>query len=213
MKYLRIVMLLAGVALMAWGATVLVRNQLRGAEVHGWPRAEGRITLSRVDTLHRQEVGNEGDFYPHVRYDYVVNGRTFHGETLYLDEHRSFGSANVAARELVFLEVGAPAEVMYNPQNPREAALIVDKPTWRYFFIFLFGALLSWLSWRLRKVQPRPAMQPPMPGLPPGMPGLPPGMQGQPQLQVQPGMQAPPQRQAQLPGGQGVQPAPTTTSS
>lgn len=208
MKYLRIVMLLAGVALMAWGGIVLVRNQLRGAEVHGWPRAEGRITLSRVDTLHATEVGNAGDFYPHVRYDYVVNGRTFHGETLYLDEHRSFGSANVAARELVFLEVGAQAEVLYNPQNPQEAALIVDKPTWRYFFIFLFGALLTWLCWRLRKIQPRQ----PMPQMQPQMGGRP-QMQPQPQLQVQPGMQAPPQMQPQLPGGQGSQPAPTTTTS
>jgi hypothetical protein len=189
MKYLRIVMLLGGVALILWGAIVLVRNQLRGAEVHGWPRVQGRITLSRVDTLHATEVGNAGDFYPHLRYDYVVNGRTFHGETLYLDEHRSFGSANVAARELVFLETGNDVEIMYNPQNPQEAALIVDKPTWRYFFIFLFGALLTWLSWRLRKIQPRPQ---PMPQMQPQ-----PQMMPQPQMQIQPQMQVQPQIQLQ----------------
>lgn len=189
MKYLRIVMLLGGVALMAWGAVVLVRNQLRGAEVHGWPRAQGRMTLSRVDTLHASEVGNAGDFYPHVRYDYVVNGRTFHGETLYLDEHRSYGSANVAARELVFLEAGNDIEVMYNPRDPREAALIVDKPTWRYFFLFLLGALLTGLGWRLRKIRPRPQ---PMP-------------QGQPQLRPQPQLQAQSQLQA------GAPPVPTAT--
>ena len=195
MKYLRIVMLLGGVALMAWGAVVLVRNQLRGAEVHGWPRAQGRITLSQVDTLHATEVGNAGDFYPHVRYDYVVNGRTFHGETLYLDEHRSFGSANVAARELVFLEVGAQAEVLYNPRNPQEAALIVDKPTWRYFFIFLFGGLLTWLSWQLRKIKPRPRM----PQTPP-QPGVQPHLHPQVRSQTRP----------QLPAGE---PAPPTTSA
>lgn len=185
MKYLRILMLLGGVALMAFGATVLVRNQLRGAEVHGWPRAQGRVTLSRVETLHKAEVGNTGDFYPHVGYDYRVGGRSFHGDTLYLDEHRSFGSANVAARELVFFESGAMVEVMYDPADPHEAALVVDKPTWRYFFIFLLGGLLAWLSWRLRKVQPRPQ---PMPQ-----------MQPQPQMQVQPQMQLPP--------GQGPVPA------
>jgi hypothetical protein len=189
MKYLRIVMLLGGVALILWGAIVLVRNQLRGAEVHDWPRVQGRITLSRVDTLHATEVGNAGDFYPHLRYDYVVNGRTFHGETLYLDEHRSFGSANVAARELVFLETGNDVEIMYNPQNPQEAALIVDKPTWRYFFIFLFGGLLTWLSWRLRKIQPRPQ---PMPQMQPQ-----PQMMPQPQMQIQPQMQVQPQIQLQ----------------
>jgi hypothetical protein len=203
MKYLRIVMLFAGMALMAWGGVVLVRNQLRGAEVRGWPRAQGRITMSQVDTLHATEVGNAGDFYPHLRYDYIVNGRTYHGETLYLDEHRSFGSANVAARELVFLEVGAEAEVLYNPQNPQEAALIVDKPTWRYFFVFLFGALLAWLGWRLRRLQPRPQLQPQMQGRP--------QMQPQPQMQVQPGMQPP--MPPQLSGPQGIQPAPTTTTT
>jgi hypothetical protein len=202
MKYLRIVMLLAGVALMAWGAVVLVRNQLRGAEVHGWPRAQGRITLSRVDTLHATEVGNAGDFYPHVRYDYTVHGRTFHGDTMYLDEHRSFGSANVAARELVFFETGADVEVMYNPADPQEAALVVDKPTWRYFFIFLFGGLLAALAWRLRKVQPRPQ---PMPQ-PQGQP--------QPHMQAQAQLQAQPQPQPQLPpGGQFVPAAPPTSSS
>ena len=106
-----------------------------------------------------------------------------------------FGSANVAARELVFLEVGAEAEVLYNPQNPREAALIVDKPTWRYLFIFLFGALLAWLSWQLRKLKPRPAPQ--------MQPQTQPQMQPQPQLQMQPHVQVAPQAPA---GGQLVPP-------
>ena len=212
MKYLRILMLVAGVALMAWGATVFVRNQIRGAEVHGWPRVKGHVTLSQVDTLHRTEVGNAGDFYPHVRYHYVVHGRTYRGETLYLDEHRSYDSSNVAARELVFIETGTEPEVLYNPENPRESALTVDKPTWRYFFIFIGGFLLAGLSWRLGKIQPRP--QPQMPGQPmPGQP-MPPGhpmaqMQAQPQMSMQPQ----PQPQMQFsPGGQLVPgPAPKAT--
>ena len=143
MKYLRIVMLLAGVAMIAGGAFFFTRNYLRTVETRSWPHAQARITESRVETLHQQEVGNSGDFMPHVRYDYVVQGRTFHGDTLWLDERRSFGSANVAARELAFLETGTEAEVLYNPRDPHEAALMVDKPTWRYFFLALLGALLA----------------------------------------------------------------------
>lgn len=210
MKYLRIAALLLGAVLMVWGAVTLVRNHLRSAEVHGWPRAQARITDSRVDILHRTEVGNAGDFLPHVRYDYVVNGRTYHGDTLYLDERRSFDSTNVAARELVFLETGTETEVMYNPADPREAALIVDKPTWRYFFLFLLGGLLAWLGWGFWRVRAQP-QQP--------MAGMPPGMQPQPGMQMpagmQPGMQAPPggqlmpglQMQAQPQPGQ-AQPRP-----
>ena len=160
MKYLRIVMLLAGVALIAGGAGFFAKNYLRTAETRSWPHAQARITESRVDILRRQEVGNAGDFMPHVRYDYVVQGRTLHGDTIWLDERRSFGSANVAARELAFLEPGTQVEIMYNPQNPREAALMIDKPSWRYFFLALLGALLSWVGWpRRRPKAPAPGQE------------------------------------------------------
>src|SRR5205085_11887250 len=110
------------------------------------PHAQARIAESRVETLHRQEIGNVGDFMPHVRYQFAVNGRIFRGDTIWLDERRSFGSANVAARELAFLEAGTEVEVMYNPQDPREAALMVDKPTWRYLFLALLGALFTFAA-------------------------------------------------------------------
>jgi len=158
MKYLRIAVLMAGVIMLGAGAGLFARNYLRTAETRNWPRAQARITESRVETLHRQEVGNAGDFMPHVRYDYAVRGQNFHGDTLWLDEQRSFGSANVAARELAFLEAGTAVEVMYNPQDPREAALMIDKPTWRYFFLALLGALLTWLA------RPRRRPKAPAPG-------------------------------------------------
>jgi hypothetical protein len=151
MKYLRIAMLLLGMAMVIGGGTLFAKNYLRTAEVRSWPRTQARITDSRVDILHRQEVGNEGDFMPHVRYDYVVHGRAFHGDTLWLDERRSFGSANVAARELAFLETGTEAELLYNPQDPHEAALMIDKPTWRYFFLALLGMLFVRLGWPKRR--------------------------------------------------------------
>jgi len=160
MKYLRIVMLAAGMILMAGGAGFLVKNYTRAAEARSWPRAQARIVQSRVDTIHAQEVGNAGDFLPHVRYDYIVHGRSYHGETIWLDERRSFDSANVAARELAFLEAGTAVEVIYNPGDPHEAALIVDKPTWRYFFLFLFGTLLTRLGWpRRRPKAPGPGQE------------------------------------------------------
>ena len=146
MKYLRIAVLMAGMIMLAAGITLFARNYLRTAETRNWPRTQARITESRVDTLHRQEVGNAGDFMPHVRYDYAVQGRAFHGDTLWLDERRSFGSANVAARELAFLETGTEVEVMYNPRDPHEAALMVDKPTWRYLFLALLGALFAFVA-------------------------------------------------------------------
>jgi hypothetical protein len=191
MKYLRIVMLLLGMTLLIGGGSLFARNYLRTAETRDWPRTQAHITDSKVDTLHRQEVGNEGDFMPHVRYDYVVRGRTFHGDTLWLDEHRSFGSANVAARELAFLETGTDTEVMYNPQDPQEAALMIDKPSWRYFFLALAGLLLGWLSWRMRTIPP-PAKPMPMPQ---PQPGQQPQPQALPQAQLQAQVQAPPEEQ------------------
>ena len=157
MKYLRIAALLAGVIMMAGGGYLFTTNYLRTAETRTWPHVQARVMESRVETLHRQEVGNEGDFMPHVRYEFTVNGRVFHSDTLWLDERRSFGSANVAARELVFLEPGAEVEVIYNPQNPHEAALMVDKPTWRWLFLALLGVILTWVArpkWRRKTAAP-----------------------------------------------------------
>lgn len=162
MKYLRIVMLLVGMAMTIGGGVLFAKNYARTVATRNWPRTQARVTESRVETLQRQVVGNAGDFLPHVRYAYVVQGRRFHGDTLWLDEQRSFGSANVAARELAFLEAGAEVEVIYNPQDPREAALMVDKPTWRFFFLALLGALLTKLAWprRRREKAPEQALVP-----------------------------------------------------
>ena len=151
MKYLRILLLSAGLTLVAGSSYFLVRNHMRAAEARAWPVAQGRIVESQVRTLHAQEAGNTGDFMPHVRYDYAVHGQRFRGDTLWLDERRSFGSANVAARELVFLETGTETEVLYNPQDPHEAALMIDKPTWRWFFLALLGMLFVRLGWPKRR--------------------------------------------------------------
>lgn len=154
MKYLRIVMLAAGLVLIAGSGFFLVKNHIRAAEARAWPRAQGRIVESRVRTIHAQEVGNAGDFLPYVRYDYVVHGRAFHGDTIWLDEHRSFGSANVAARELAFLEAGAEAEVIYNPADPQEAALTIEEHAWPKIFLGFAGVLLVGLGWRRRRPEP-----------------------------------------------------------
>jgi hypothetical protein len=147
-------MLAAGLALIAGSAFFLVRNHLRAAEARGWPIAQGRIVESRVRTIHAREVGNTGDFLPYVRYDYIVGGRPFHGDTIWLDEQRSFGSENVAARELAFLEAGTAVEVKYNPANPREAALTIEEQAWPKIFLLMLGVLLAGLGWWLRRLAP-----------------------------------------------------------
>ena len=154
MKYLRILMLAAGLILVAGSGFFLVKNHMRAAEARAWPRAQGRVVASEVRTLHATEVGNEGDFLPYVRYDYVVQGHTFHGDTIWLDERRSFGSANVAARELAFLEAGTPVEVRYNPTDPREAALNIEENAWPKIFLLMLGVLLAGLGWWLRRLPP-----------------------------------------------------------
>ena len=154
MKYLRILMLAAGMSLVAGSGFFLIKNHMRAAEARAWPRVQGRIVASEVRTLHAQEVGNTGDFLPYVRYDYVVQGRTFHSDTLWLDERRSFGSANVAARELAFLQAGSETEVMYNPADPREAALGVEENAWPKIFLLFVGVMLAGLGWWLRRLAP-----------------------------------------------------------
>jgi hypothetical protein len=156
MKYLRILMLVAGMSLMATSGFFLIRNHMRAAEARAWPRAQARILASEVRTLHAQEVGNTGDFLPYVRYEFVVRGRTYRGDTLWLDERRSFGSANVAARELAFLQAGTETGVMYNPADPREAALGVEENAWPKILLLFVGMLLASLGWWMRRLTPPP---------------------------------------------------------
>ena len=158
MKYLRILLLAVGLVLVAGSAFFLVKNHLRAVEARAWPIAQGRVVESQVRTLDAQEIGNTGEFMPWVRYDYVVQGRAFHGGTIWLDDdRRSFGSANVAARELAFLEAGTAVEVRYNPANPREAALTIEEHAWPKIFLLMLGVVLAGLGWWLRRVMPPPA--------------------------------------------------------
>ena len=105
----------------------------------------------------------------------------------------------MAARELAFLETGTETEVIYNPQAPREAALMIDKPTWRYLFLALLGILFIRLGWRL-KLPPRPQPMPqPMPGQPSQPQAMSPAQaQPQPQLRAPPEVQIPAQVQVQV---------------
>lgn len=144
-------MLALGMILMIGSAVFFARNHFRTADARSWPRARGRVMESRVETVQAEAVGTPGEFLPLVRYDYSAGGHMHHGHVVWLDENRTFDSAAVASRELVFLEAGSEVEVMYNPHDPAEAALIVDKPTWRYFFLFLLGALLTGLGWPKRR--------------------------------------------------------------
>jgi hypothetical protein len=151
LKYLRIVMLALGMILMVGSAGIFARNHFRTTEARSWPRARGRVVESRVATVQAEAIGTPGEFFPLVRYDYSAGGHVHHGHVVWLDENRTFDSAAVASRELVSWEAGAEVEVMYNPRDPAEAALLVDKPGWRYFFLFLLGALLTRLGWPKRR--------------------------------------------------------------
>jgi hypothetical protein len=72
---------------------------------------------------------------------------------------------------------------------------MIDKPSWRYFFLALLGCLLGWLGWRLGKLPSRPQ---PVPRPQPGQQPVPQGMsQAQFDAMVQAQLQAQPE-QAQL---------------
>jgi len=135
-----------GIAFMLLPVILFIHGSIRTWSANQWPIAEGRVVATRVETSTSSD--SDGDttysYDPIVTFDYVVDGRRYRSERLHLNQHQLYDWEPDAQAELRAYPIGGPIDVSYNPENPQDAAVIIEGPTlWLFlFWIFGFGLLL-----------------------------------------------------------------------
>lgn len=141
-----LIILYVGIAFLAYGVYVLLNH----SSAKSWPTVEGKLTaLSYVEEF---ETGEYRVIYlaPKPKYDYVVNGVSYQGNTFCLDTKSGWiEERKVSKTSNFFCNVGDSLEVRYNPKNPAKSILQVllsPKRKSHYLAICVSGILLMAVS-------------------------------------------------------------------
>ncbi len=101
------------------------------AAKRNWQPAPGRVTFSEVQ-MRRSSSGRGGtstSYYPHVVYEYLVNGNRYQGNRVSVGGQVGLGSyQTVLQRVSQNYPPGRQLRVYYNPANPSESALEFGAP-------------------------------------------------------------------------------------
>ena len=147
---------IAGLLLVALGATLIVRDRAQLAEARGWPSVEGRITSGYVATQ-RGSGRNRTRYFPRIEYSYSVEGRTYSNHYIWLTSSGSFSREDGARRVLRTYPVGSIVPVFYAPADPQRSALKVEGESGALAILVVVGLVLMGLAfWLRRKLAPRP---------------------------------------------------------
>ncbi|MDO9088334.1 MAG: DUF3592 domain-containing protein [Anaerolineaceae bacterium] len=102
------------------------KNQKKADVSYSWPSTPGRLVSAEV----KQSLSVEDEFgqskpiyYPEVRYEYEVNGRTFPGKRLSFGGSETFANGNDASNRIAGFEPGAVLKVYYDPNDPGKSVL------------------------------------------------------------------------------------------
>ena len=130
-KYLIAAALLAFGALALWGAFRVSSDIRRG---RAWPTVSGKILERRVG----EPMGTKNrSFLPYVKYTYVVDGKTYTNDQVYLI--RRSGGMFTSMQKLVD-SFPDPVPVHYDPKDPSSSYLI-SNPTSTSWMLVGFAAL------------------------------------------------------------------------
>ncbi|HEV2867142.1 MAG TPA: DUF3592 domain-containing protein [Allosphingosinicella sp.] len=122
-------------------------DRQRSADAADWPQAQGTVLSSRVESRSSESSSSGGrsrrsyTYLPAVEYAYSVGGREYRSARVYLGAEQSYGDSSWAEAFVAARPRGGPVAVRYNPDDPADAALIVDGPPWWMLLFPLMGLL------------------------------------------------------------------------
>src|SRR5687768_10621601 len=110
---LGLVLLLAGIGIIASGVTTMQGASAEAREAAAWPAVVGRVTRNWVET--GTTAGNGGrrftTYTPRVAYSYRADGSLYLNDRFSLSQGRQQSSRGAADEELKTYPVGAPVTV------------------------------------------------------------------------------------------------------
>jgi hypothetical protein len=121
-------------------------DRQRSADAADWPQAQGTVLSSRVESRYSQSSSSSGrssrssyTYLPAVEYSYAVGGREYRSAKVNLGAEESYGDPSWAEEFVAAHPPGGTVAVRYNPEDPADAALIVDGPPWWMLLFPLMG--------------------------------------------------------------------------
>ena len=121
----------------------------RVAEARQWPSTEGRVVASLVERDRRDgyETDSQGrrrhyvdtTYHARVEYSYQVDGRTYTSDRIWIADGEAWEERSGAEDFIAQYPPGSEVELVYNPTDPSDAALIVDAPTRLIFIVTGMG--------------------------------------------------------------------------
>lgn len=126
-------------------------------EGRSWPTAQGTIQAVDVEDRNSGSENSHSVYYPRLAYTYRVGNRILNGERIWLTGNQFYNHREDAVAFVGQYAVGQKVPVLYDPQDPEEAALLNEAPPWQ---ILLFTAAgLGWIAlslyFRLRDPVPK----------------------------------------------------------
>lgn len=164
---IRLIFVLAGLAILVPATGYYLYAHYRASAAQSWPRAEGRVLSSNFRSHYSESdsssrrSGGSTSYYADVSYAYDVGGVRYHSDNVWLNGPSSTHRPEEAQAVVDAHPVGGPAHASYNPDDPTDVALVLNRPRWQLLFFTGFG--LVWLSATYafnRRVRPAEGRQP-----------------------------------------------------
>ncbi|MEI6666646.1 MAG: DUF3592 domain-containing protein [Acidobacteriota bacterium] len=100
-------------------------NYRKAQASQSWPSVSGRIVAARVEseTTHGDaDSADSTSYYPAIQYEYQVGSALLRGSSIAFDR-RGYARQSSADKALLAYQVGASAQVYYNPAKPNDCVL------------------------------------------------------------------------------------------
>lgn len=136
-----IIVIVISVILLVGGAAAYIGWRERGyiKAAQAWPTVSGKILTASVDI----KQGKGISYYPHVTYQYEVNGQTYQSDLLNAGASLTQSTSKQGVEQYINerYQPGTTVQVYYSPQDP-QIAVLEHHMGGGNFFLFQAGCML-----------------------------------------------------------------------
>ncbi|MGQ0566737.1 MAG: DUF3592 domain-containing protein [Gemmobacter sp.] len=136
-------LIVPGLALLAWGGMQILRERAAVARALDWPMVAGVVAGTRIDTGNvRSKYGAGWVYRPVLRYRYVVDGTDHAGDDAWLGFEPRVQTTEEAEAFLQGYAKGGAVLVRHDPDDPARSAVFVGADPLRGLEFVLPGLVM-----------------------------------------------------------------------
>ncbi len=128
-----------------------VHGQMRASAAEHWPIADGIVIATDLDRDESTSTSGSSSgrrtttsvsWFPVVIFRYGVAGHSYRSKNLYLNDVPGFSNEAEGRAFLADYPVGRHLRVFYDPDDPADSAVIIQRPTWLILVFMGIGLVL-----------------------------------------------------------------------